>query len=124
MAQKVLKDLTAGYRSHPQLERFRNHPEPRSAIAAYLIEVWRESQARGHRFDARKIDSAEQTSKIQVTAGQLEYEFDRLLCKLRTRDPRKYQELQAIRTIECHPVFEVRPGGIEEWEKYSQRTGQ
>ena len=117
LAQKVLKGKTEGYRNHPQLERFRKHPHPQVAIAGYLMGVLKESQVRGHRFDARKIEKNGQTERIQVTKGQLRYEFDRLLSKLRTRDPRKFHELRTICTIESHPMFEIRPGKTEEWER-------
>ena len=117
LAQKVLKGETKGYRNHPQLERFRNHPHPERAIATYLAGIWKESQVRGHNFDAAKIQKNEKTQKIQVTKDQLRYEFDRLLSRLRTRDPSKFRALRAIRTIECHPLFEVRPGEVEKWEK-------
>ena len=36
LAQAVLSGKTRGYRNHPQLERFRNHPAPLSAISLYL----------------------------------------------------------------------------------------
>lgn len=36
LAQKVLRGLTRGYTNHPQLIRFRAHPQPLEAVAAYL----------------------------------------------------------------------------------------
>jgi Pyrimidine dimer DNA glycosylase len=36
LAQKVLQGETKGYRSHPQLQRFRSSGDPLGAIAAYL----------------------------------------------------------------------------------------
>lgn len=36
LAQAVLAGRTRGYRSHPQLERFREHPDPISAVGWYL----------------------------------------------------------------------------------------
>jgi hypothetical protein len=39
LAQKVLQGRTTGYRSHPQLHRFRQSGEPLAAIATYLWAV-------------------------------------------------------------------------------------
>lgn len=36
LAQKVLRGLTRGYTNHPQLIRFRAHPQPLGAVATYL----------------------------------------------------------------------------------------
>ena len=36
LAQAVLADATKGYQHHPQLERFREQPDPLVAIGAYL----------------------------------------------------------------------------------------
>ena len=38
LARAVLRGQTHGYRHHPQLDRFRAHDAPRSAINAYLAE--------------------------------------------------------------------------------------
>ena len=51
LAQKVLRGLTDGYRNHPQLERFRAHPQPIAAIGAYLSGIADEADSRGHRFN-------------------------------------------------------------------------
>lgn len=55
LARQVLRGRTKGYRNHPQLERFRAHPSPLSAINAYLQSVYGEAQARGYAFDKRKL---------------------------------------------------------------------
>lgn len=124
LAQKVLKGKTERYRNHPQLERFRKHPRPQIAIAGYLMGVLKESQVRGHNFDVAKIQKNEKPQRLKVTKGQLRYEFDRLLSKLRKRDPRKFHQLSLIRTIESHPMFVIRPGGIEDWEKATTKEGR
>ena len=38
LARAVLRGKTRGYRHHPQLERFRCHASPRSAINRYLAD--------------------------------------------------------------------------------------
>ncbi len=120
LAQKVLKGETKGYRDHPQLRRFRNHPDPQKAIAEYLEEIWKESQRRGYRFDRDKIGPAGTTRRIPVTSGQLRYEYERLLVKLECRDPGRCSELEDVIEIAPHPIFKVELGEIEEWEKVDQ----
>ena len=123
LAQKVLKRKTKGFKSHPQLKRFRMHPYPQRAIANYLLEIWEESRRRGYNFDRRKIGKGNTTANIPVTRGQLRYEFDRLCDKLEKRNPVRHQQLRFIRKIECHPLFEVKEGEIAEWEKVRLGVG-
>ncbi len=117
LAQKVLKVDTKGYKNHPQLRRFRGHPNYEGAIAMYLMEVWKESQIRGYRFDRGKIGNVAGIEKMPVTSGQLRYEFGLLCGKLKNRNNQKYQELLSVKEIECHPLFKVTEGEVEEWEK-------
>lgn len=123
LAKRVLLGEVKGYRHHPQLERFRNHPYPKKAIASYLAAVWSESKQRGHNFDKRKIGEIGSTRRIAVTRGQLRHEFERLLSKLHSRDPARFEILVSTTRIESHPMFEVRPGQIEEWEKSTTSKG-
>jgi hypothetical protein len=117
LAQKVLQGATRGYRHHPQLIRFRQHPQPVAAIAAYLHAVWEEASRRGYQFDPRKIGADATTVNMPLTTGQLWYEFAWLCDKLRTRDRQRYQQLQAIRKIDSHPLFSVHEGEVEAWER-------
>lgn len=116
LAQKVLQGKTKGYRNHPQIFRFRDHPKPVAAIANYLIGVWKESVRRGYRFDKSKIAGSGWVSKIPVTSGQLEHEFKWLMTKLTTRDPDRYKQLLLMDGIECHPSFKVIEGPVADWE--------
>ena len=77
---------TRGYRNHPQLIRFRNHPEPPAAIGVYLTEILGEALRRGYRFNPAKIGPCRDVPAIPVTRGQLLYERDHLLGKLTVRD--------------------------------------
>jgi hypothetical protein len=43
LAKHVLEGKTIGYRSHPQLERFKNAPNPQESINHYLSHVYEES---------------------------------------------------------------------------------
>jgi hypothetical protein len=117
LAQKILKEETTGYRDHPQLKRFRTHPCPQKAIAGYLKGVWQESRRRGYNFDKDKIGRGNTTVKIPVARGQLRYELDWLLDKLKKRDRNRYSQLRRIKRIECHPAFEIIEGGVEGWER-------
>jgi len=123
LAQKVFQGETKGYRNHPQLRRFTNHPHPRRAIAHYLVGVWEEGRTRGYHFNRAKIGerAAKEIAKIPVTTGQLRYELNRLCVKMQGRDPVKYRQLLSLYEIECHPSFAVVEGAIEEWEKSGSR---
>ena len=55
LAQKVLQGKTKGYRSHPQLHRFRQGRTPVTTISAYLWAVHDEACRRGYSFDSSKI---------------------------------------------------------------------
>jgi hypothetical protein len=117
LAQKVLKNETKAYKNHPQLKRFRNHPNSQVAIVNYLTEIWKEAKRRDYNFNNSKIGKRCKGKKIPVTCGQLEYEFDLLRSKLRQRDCVRYQKLRSVKNIESHPSFKVITGDIEEWEK-------
>ncbi len=117
LARKVLLGGTKGYRNHPQLIRFRESKEPIDSIDFYLQEVWKEACNRGYNFNSNKFNSVEVVEAIPLNEGQLDYERKHLLGKLESRDPEKFQELREVSPFEVHPLFELRSGGVEEWEK-------
>jgi len=117
LAQAVLKGNTKGYKNHPQLERFRRHPDPLGAIASYLHGIHEEAKKRGYNFDGSKIGSEKTFQSIQTTSGQLEYEIEHLLKKLQTRSQPDYQRLITVKNPSPHPLFHILPGEIETWEK-------
>ena len=112
LAQAVLRGQTIGYRHHPQLQRFPNV----GAIAEYLRSVRLESLQRGYAFNA-VIARARCATFIPVCRGQLDYEWDHLMRKLRVRDPARARELRAVRRPQAHPLFRVVAGPVEPWEK-------
>ena len=116
LAKHVLEGKTKGYLHHPQLIRFKVSSKPLDAINQYLTTVYDESQNRGYHFESTKFSPVETPLKLTVTQGQLSYEFNHLLSKLRTRDLKLYEELKTRKAIEPHPIFEVVAGEIEEWE--------
>jgi hypothetical protein len=116
LALHVLRRQTKGYRNHPQLDRFKQHPRPVAAITAYLAVLQQEATKRGYHFDAKKLGRITKVTPIPVTRGQLNYEWQWLQTKLKRRDP---NWLKKIRTVKPkhHPSFRVVPGPIASWEK-------
>ena len=144
LAQKVLRGLTRGYTNHPQLIRFRAHPQPLEAVAAYLSGLADEADARGYSFNRALIGAGEHgagehsagengadktespyasVALIPVPLGQLEYELAFLQHKVAGRDPEWEHQLSERLAARgelaacAHPLFEVVPGAIELWEK-------
>lgn len=117
LAQAVLRGETRGYRAHPQLERFKGHSAPLAAISLYLQAIRREADARGYSFDASKIRPARKAVTVTVTADQMAYEWAHLLAKLKQRSPALYRRWRAVDVPDPHPLFEVRPGEVEAWER-------
>lgn len=116
LAQNVLLGNTKGYKNHPQLIRFKNSENPYGAIAEYLRYVVNEADNRGYNFNRSKIIKNKYDNKINVTNGQLEYEFKHLLNKLKERNPELYQQFRNTKKIELHPSFKRINGLVEEWE--------
>lgn len=122
LARAVLHGKTKGYVNHPQLHRFRSHPEPLKAIDAYLAQVLAESRRRDYRYDASRIDEAAQAAVIEETTGQLDYEWNHLLAKLEKRDRERWQKYRATERPDPHPLFSIAPGPIRDWEKIVSPT--
>lgn len=122
LAQKVLRGLTQGYRSHPQLHRFRNSGCPVTAISTYLWTVHAEAIRRGYTFDGSKIARRPKPLSIPVTQGQLAREWKHLKAKLRHRDRQRFREARYIEEVLPHPLFTVVPGEIESWERNGKIT--
>ncbi len=117
LAQAVLRGRTRGYRHHPQLERFRDHPHPRRAIASYLLTVLAEAEKRGYRFDRSKVGPPWKVSRVPVAAGQLDYELALLKAKTRRRAPQWYRRIARVLAPLPNPAFRRVPGGIASWER-------
>lgn len=116
LAQKVLAGLTTGYRSHPQLIRFRAADGPLAAVSAYLSGLAEEADARGYRFDRTKIHDGSGHAQLPVTTGQLDFEAQHLAAKLALRSPAEADRLADARP-RTHPLFRLGPGPIEDWER-------
>lgn len=142
LAQKVMAGGTRGYRNHPQLIRFGTPAptvvprpdagapsdagalvdvvalaDPGALVVAYLHGLADEATARGYRFDRGRImGDASEVEPLQVTDGQLMFEWRHLLRKLEVRSPEVHARWYRVPQPEPHPVFVVVPGPVADWE--------
>lgn len=117
LAQAVLRGETRGYRSHPQLDRFKRHAAPLSAMSIYLKAIHAEAQSRGYSFDKSKIRPARKRVMLSVTSGQMAYEWSHLRAKIKVRNPALYRKWCGAQMPAPHPLFKVRTGEVEAWER-------
>jgi len=117
LARAVLRGMTVGYRHHPQLLRFRRSGRPRVAINAYLGAIAKEAGDRGYRFDRRKIGPMRPGMLLNTTDGQIAFEWQHLLRKLRKRSPRLYEKWRHESAPASHPLFQIVGGRMEDWER-------
>ncbi|HEX13424.1 MAG: pyrimidine dimer DNA glycosylase/endonuclease V [Desulfurella sp.] len=120
LAKKVLLSLTKGYKNHPQLNRFKAYSDPLNAIDSFLYFVYLEARNRNYNFNVSKISTLNLlVEKIPLKRGQLEFEYNHLLNKLKLRDKNRYEFLLKLSSdkISTNPLFYVIEGDIEEWEK-------
>ncbi|QDO89272.1 pyrimidine dimer DNA glycosylase [Ornithinimicrobium ciconiae] len=127
LAQAVLAGRTRGYTQHPQLARFRDREDPLASVGAFLTGVREEATARGYRFDLARVDRplvdalawADWAGRVAVPAGQVAYEWDHLMGKLRSRSPETAEAWAGLSAadVEVHPLFAVVPGPVAWWER-------
>lgn len=122
LAKKVLEGATKGYKNHPQLLRFKLSDYPKIIINNYLKSIWEESVKRGYKFDRSKFDTSYKIFKLQVTKGQVEYEFNHLQEKLKIRDYNMFILNSKEGEIKLNPNFFKVSGGVESWEIIKQRS--
>jgi len=124
LAQAVLEGWTKGWRYHPQLDRFRDHPKPLEAIGFYLLKVVEEAISRGYSYDASKIiRPVEDIERAPITRGQLLFEFGLLYERTRTRTPAWHARLRQTEMPDPHPLFFVIEGETGRWETGYWRDG-
>lgn len=116
LAKHVLEGRTKGYGHHPQLHRFKQADRPLDRINQYLATVYDESLARSYHFDRDKIDRGFDPAVMVVTSGQIGFETQHLLNKLKVRDKERFNELADLEVIEPNPMFKVVEGDVEAWE--------
>ena len=117
LARAVLRGETRGYQNHPQLDRFKSHADPRSAVDAYLAAVFDEAMSRGYSFDQSKLGPARAVKQIPAKMGQVQFEWRHLLHKLSSRSPLLFEKWHHIAEPEPHHLFHIIPGEIESWER-------
>lgn len=116
LAQHVLEGKTKGYKNHPQLNRFKDCEHPIDAINQYLAEIHEEATLRGYNFNKQKIDWNFTPQTMTVTSGQIGYEVQHLLNKLKLRDPNKFALYEKTNSFDVHTMFNIIDGPIEDWE--------
>lgn len=116
-AKKVLENKTKGYRHHPQLIRFKKQENRLRYINSFLLNIWKESCRRGYCFNKRKIGKDKTENKIKINHAQLNYELNLLKIKLKTRDKKAYEKIKDISKPVPNPLFSIKKGQIEHWEK-------
>jgi hypothetical protein len=120
LALAVLRGKTRGYKNHPQLVRFRAQPDPVAAIQCFLLSVHEEACARGYQFEKARLGRLRPhlsaTPRIRVTCGQMNFEANHLLRKLKLRSPKLAKRLP-VGEVTTHTMFVVVEGDIEPWER-------
>lgn len=116
LAKHVLEGKTKGYTNHPQLNRFKKAKNPLHAINQYLSVVHEEATARGYNFNIAKVDQNYSKTRMKLHTGQLQYEWQHLLKKLKVRDENRYKNQKKLKMPEVIPMFRLVEGGVEDWE--------
>lgn len=121
LAKNVLLGNTKGYKNHPQLDRFKATEDPVGYIEQYLMDIYAESLLRGYNFNKDKINwdyKYIDLPTLEVSSGQIMYEFKHLLEKLYKRDIERYYLYANTDIIELHSLFNIYfENKIEAWEK-------
>ena len=117
LAKNVLECKTIGYVNHPQLDRFKNSQNPLDAINQYLSNVYDEAVVRQFKFDSTKFRKPNLSLLLEVSEGQIIFEFKHLLFNLKSREINLYEKIEETKTIMPHPMFKIVKGEIENWER-------
>jgi hypothetical protein len=120
LAQKVLMKQTKGYQNHPQLLRFKESANPLNTIAFYLKVISTVADSKGYCFNTSKIIGLPYCSTLTVSTGQLQFEKEHLINKLKRRNQLWLETLDQQVIWDAHPLFEIVKGTIENWEKNHQ----
>ena len=122
LARAVLRGDTRGYTRHPQLDRFKAHPQPRLAINAYLAAVHDEATGRGYVFDRSKLGPVRAIDPVPVSTGQVAHEWQHLQQKLAARSPSLRAQWSEVTMPRCHPLFRRHRGLVASWERAAGGT--
>ena len=77
---------------------------------------------RGYSFNRTKVGPIRGQVQIFGTVGQLQYEWQHLLAKLKLRSPACHRRWRGVQLPEPHPLFQISPGGVEPWERTTRGT--
>jgi hypothetical protein len=94
--------------------------DPLVAIGAYLLTIYDQARYRSYKYDYSLIVKPNDAARLTVTDGQLDFEFDHIMAKLKERSPSEYwfnYGFYIDGDILPNPMFEVIPGPVEGWEK-------
>ncbi|WP_396134581.1 pyrimidine dimer DNA glycosylase/endonuclease V [Cellulomonas sp. ATA003] len=87
------------------------------AISTYLHGIVDEASRRGYTFDRSLVLGPAVTElRLEVTDGQLAYEWEHLRAKLAVRSPDVAKLWVDVVVPDPHPLFHVVPGPVAEWE--------
>jgi len=118
LAQSALTNQKKrGYYNHSQLNRFKSLNDPIIGIGTYLYYLVEEAKNRNYDFKIEKIKNLDLNIKISVTSGQLIYEWQHFMNKIKSRSSNIYSNLKHIEVPETHPMFIIIDGEVEFWEK-------
>lgn len=74
LCQSVLAGRTKAYQHHPQVQRWREQPEPLAALGSYLAAIQEEATKRGFNYNAGLIlqppSSSPDAQGVASTAAQ------------------------------------------------------
>lgn len=73
-------------------------------------------------FNPAKIAPCSGVPAVPITRGQLLYERDHLLGKLTVRDSAACRVLAEAVEPAPHPLFTIREGAVENWERLPKTT--
>lgn len=124
---KALTGKQKMWQNHSQLERFKNadifvsKKDNHILLQSYIVSLITNYRRRKYKeIDFSQSIEIDGSASLTVTKGQIEYEWQHYLNKLKTqkgRDKELYEQLKDIKTPEPHPLFSMVAGDIESWEK-------
>ncbi len=135
LAQKVLTGTTRGYRNHPQLRRFvvgelvrieAGEPplHPGAPVLTFLHALVDEAERRGYSYDRSLVlGPADPDLRLEVSDGQLAHEWLHLRRKLADRSPDVLVRWSDVGLPDPHPLFDVVPGPVADWEVVTDLVG-
>ena len=117
---KALTKQQKMWQNHSQLTRFKKSTYPEDNLKIYLLSLIIEKSNRNIEVLGLPLFNNTTRELLNVTEGQLIYEWNHFIKKVKERNPEHYKKISSIIIPEPHPIFKVISGSIEEWEKVKQ----